>query len=278
MTTPPTGAPTPAVERIVCHLLDGLPRRARRGNLLRQELSGIVADRCAPSSASSHTWRPLSATAPIGETGPMATEVERELRARWVELAGAGNDAAGADLVRRYAEEHRRYHTVHHLLAMLRVIDDLAADAVDADAVRYAAWFHDAIYAVDRADNEERSAELAEAVLPSTGVAPEFVGEVARLVRLTARHDPAPGDRDGGVLCDADLAVLAADEAGYAAYAAAVRAEYRHVPDAAFRAGRAAVLRGLAEQPRLFHTALGRARYESVARANLARELALLTG
>ncbi|MBH0775236.1 HD domain-containing protein [Nocardia bovistercoris] len=208
----------------------------------------------------------------------MATEAERELSVRWVDLAGAENAAVGADLVRRYAEPHRRYHTVHHLLAMLRVIDDLAEDAADADAVRYAAWFHDAIYAVDRADNEERSAELAEVVLPSMGAAPELTSEVARLVRVTARHDPASDDRDGGVLCDADLAVLAADEPGYAAYAAAVRAEYRHVPDDAFRHGRAAVLRGLAEQPRLFHTELARARYEPAARANLARELAALTG
>ncbi|MGW4324583.1 hypothetical protein ACWEKR_01685 [Nocardia sp. NPDC004573] len=34
---------------------------------------------------------------------------------------------------------------------------------------------------------------------------------------------------------------------GYAAYTRAVRAEYRHVPDDVFRAGRAAVLRELAE-------------------------------
>ena len=58
---------------------------------------------------------------------------------------------------------------------------------------------------------------------------------------------------------------------------AAVRAEYRHVPDDLFRAGRAAVLRALADQERLFHTPEGRARYESAARRNLAGELAALT-
>ncbi|GAB2636029.1 hypothetical protein GCM10027088_09550 [Nocardia goodfellowii] len=197
--------------------------------------------------------------------------------ARWVRLAGAGAEPVGADLVRRYREPHRRYHTVEHLAMMLGVIDELAADAADPDAVRYAAFFHDAVYAVDRPDNEERSAELAEDVLGKLGAAPDLVREVGRIVRLTAAHDPAAGDRNGAVLCDADLVILAADAPGYAAYTAAVRAEYQHVPDDLFRAGRAAVLQGLARQPRLFRTPTARARFEAAARTNLATELAALT-
>ncbi|WP_069167607.1 HD domain-containing protein [Nocardia altamirensis] len=207
----------------------------------------------------------------------MGTSKEANLLARWAELAGAQASAVGEELIGRYQEPHRRYHTVTHLAAMLGVIDDLAADADDVDAVRYAAFFHDAVYAVDRHDNEERSADLAEEMLGSLGLAAELVDEVARLVRLTATHAPADDDRNGGVLCDADLAVLAADEAGYAAYTAAVRQEYRHVPDELFRAGRTAVLQGLAQQPRLFRTPTARTRYEAAARANLARELTTLT-
>ncbi|MEV6275955.1 metal-dependent phosphohydrolase [Nocardia sp. NPDC051832] len=207
----------------------------------------------------------------------MGGQVDQDLLARWVELAGAAAEPVGVDLVRRYREPHRRYHTVDHLATMLGVIDELAADAADADAVRYAAFFHDAVYAVDRPDNEERSAELAEQVLESLGAAAELVAEVGRLVRLTAGHDPEPGDRNGEVLCDADLVILAADAPGYAAYTAAVRAEYQHVPDDLFRAGRAAVLQGLARQPYLFRTATARARFESAARVNLSAELAVLT-
>ncbi|MFG1795348.1 metal-dependent phosphohydrolase [Nocardia sp. NPDC049149] len=207
----------------------------------------------------------------------MGTSKEADLLARWAELAGAQASTVGQELIGRYQEPHRRYHTVTHLAAMLGVIDELAGDADDVDAVRYAAFFHDAVYAVDRADNEEASAVLAENILESLGAAPELVREVARLVRLTAGHDPADDDRNGGVLCDADLAVLAADEQGYAEYTAAVRAEYRHVPDDLFRAGRAAVLQGLVQQPRLFRTATARTRYETAARANLARELTTLT-
>lgn len=203
--------------------------------------------------------------------------VEENVLAQWIALAGEQARAVGADLVRRYGEPHRRYHTVEHLAAMLAVIEDLGDDADDFAAVRYAAFFHDAVYAVDRPDNEERSAELAETTLATLGAEPETISEVGRLVRLTASHDPAAGDRNGNVLCDADLAILAADAPGYAAYTRAVRAEYRHVPDDLFRTGRAAVLRKLAERPSLFRTPTARRRYESAARANLAAELSALT-
>ncbi|MFI1913011.1 metal-dependent phosphohydrolase [Nocardia sp. NPDC020380] len=207
----------------------------------------------------------------------MDTSLDTELLNRWTKLAGAAARAVGVDLVRRYSEPHRRYHTVEHLAAMLAVIDDLAADATDIDAVRYAAFFHDAVYEVDGTDNEEESARLAELTLADLGVAPETVAEVARLVRLTGGHHPASSDRNGAVLCDADLAILAADESAYAAYTSAVRAEYAHVPDELFRAGRAAVLRGLVDQERLFRTPTAQARYAAAARANLAAELAALT-
>ncbi|MEU6586958.1 metal-dependent phosphohydrolase [Nocardia sp. NPDC046763] len=207
----------------------------------------------------------------------MGMSLDADLLDRWTKLAGPQARVVGEDLVRRYREPHRRYHTVEHLAAMLAVIDDLAADAEDLDAVRYAAFFHDAVYAVDGTDNEEASARLAETALPALGVGAGTVAEAARLVRLTGGHHPDPSDRNGAVLCDADLAILAADTAAYAAYTAAVRAEYAHVPDPLFRSGRAAVLAALAGQPALFRTPTARARYESAARANLAAELATLT-
>ncbi|MGW5453197.1 HD domain-containing protein [Nocardia sp. NPDC003979] len=197
---------------------------------------------------------------------------------RWIALAGTDSEAIGIGIIGRYAEPHRRYHTLTHLSVMLAAIDELADAATDIDAVRYAAFFHDAIYAVDRADNEERSADLARDVLESLGATPELVHEVMRLVVLTRGHNPEAGDANGAVLCDADLVVLGGTAQEYAAYAAAIREEYRHVPDDLFRAGRASVLRNLAEQPRLFRTPRAYQRYEGLARANLAAELIGLSG
>ncbi|WP_392671946.1 hypothetical protein [Streptomyces sp. LN785] len=212
--------------------------------------------------------------------GPAGT-----LRGRWHDsLVAARGSAHGPDprpyadnLLARWAEPQRRYHTTAHLTAVLDRVDTLAGHAADPDAVRLAAWFHDAVYRPDRSENEERSAVLAERALPEAGVPDDVTAEVARLVRLTVTHDPVDGDTNGEVLCDADLAILAAAPKEYAAYAAQVRDEYGFVPDDAFREGRAAVLRQLLGLPRLFRTPHGIAQWEPRARQNLLTELELLT-
>ncbi|GII26745.1 hypothetical protein Pmi06nite_01870 [Planotetraspora mira] len=186
--------------------------------------------------------------------------------------------ALAAELAARWAEPHRRYHTATHLRAVLDAIEPLAGLAGDVGAVRLAAWFHDAVYDGRPGWDEERSAQLAQARLPACGVTPERVREVVRLVRVTADHSYGSGDTDAAVLCDADLAVLGGSPEDYAAYARAVRAEYRHVPDDLFRAGRAAVLRRLLSNDHLYGTARARDLWDRRARENMTRELATLGG
>ncbi|MEV6763539.1 hypothetical protein AB0N16_23465 [Streptomyces sp. NPDC051105] len=210
----------------------------------------------------------------------------QELRVRWrravqrardEDTCHPGTDPYADELLRRWQEPQRRYHTLTHLTAVLDHVDVLEEYAHDPDLVRLAAWFHDAVYLPERSENEERSARLAERALPEAGVSEAGTAEVARLVRLTVTHDPAPGDRNGEVLCDADLAILAAPPAAYAAYTAEVREEYHFVPNDAFREGRSAILRQLLDLPRLFRTPHGRAKWEPTARYNLAAELEMLS-
>lgn len=199
--------------------------------------------------------------------------------------AGATRDeqtvqAAGADLLARWAEPHRHYHTLTHLADVLSILDAEAPAAADAYLTRLAAWYHDAVYdprAMGDA-NERASAALARRALDDLGLPRATVAEVERLVLLTAGHDPDPGDRNGSLLCDADLAVLAGPPDRYDRYAAAVRREYAHVPEEAFRAGRAAALRHLLDLPALYRVPALAARWERPARANLRRELVALTG
>jgi predicted metal-dependent HD superfamily phosphohydrolase len=225
------------------------------------------------------------ATDPDATAPEHARSVRAELRARWAGLlprARGGPDGPdpapyGENLLDRWSEPQRRYHTGDHLLAVLDRIEQLAGHAADPDTVRLAAWFHDAVYRPDRDENEERSARLAERALTEAGVPATRVAEVARLVRLTVTHDPAPGDRDGETLCDADLAVLAGSPEAYAHYAASVRQEYGFVPEDAFRRGRADVLRRLLSRDALFRTPYGREHWERAARHNVRAELDLLT-
>ena len=180
----------------------------------------------------------------------------------------------GAQLVAAYAHPDRRYHDTRHLREVLDRVHELSAQGVAFDrmAVVLAAWFHDAVYD-GRPEAERRSAAWAAEALP-TLVDPEVVEEVVRLVLLTEGHRPAEGDDNGGALCDADLAILAAPEERYGEYAAAVREEYADVDDELFAEGRAAVLRDLMAKPHLFHTAYARDAWEKTARTNVTRELA----
>jgi len=207
---------------------------------------------------------------------------ERALLARWTGIVGDGAPARrlGAALVHRWSEPHRRYHDLVHLAAVLEHVDELVraepGTASDADAVVLAAYFHDAVYDPTTPDNEARSAALAGNGLKELGLPPRRVREVVRLVLLTATHAPDPDDGNGAVLCDADLAVLAAEPAAYAAYAAAVRAEHAHVPEPQFRAGRARVLTELLAHEVLYRTRTGRTWWEAAARRNVGAELLLL--
>ncbi|TDC88275.1 HD domain-containing protein [Actinomadura sp. 7K507] len=195
---------------------------------------------------------------------------------RWVALAGPHTRHIGTELDKRYGEPHRRYHTRRHLTAVLDLVDELAGHAAAPDIVRVAAWFHDAVYDPERADNEERSARLAARMLADTDLREPEIEQVVRLIELTTTHAPDEDDPDGQVLCDADLAILGAEPGQYAAYAAAVREEYAFVPDEFFRAGRAEVLNGLLALPNLFHTRPARERFEERARNNIQTELTLL--
>ncbi|GAB3104006.1 DUF4031 domain-containing protein [Isoptericola nanjingensis] len=220
------------------------------------------------------------------------------LLARWTTLwepddgarsALAAADDAGRDLVGRWREPHRVYHSRLHLADSLDALDLLVADGAPGSRWHAAAalWFHDAVHDGEAGRDEERSAALVGALLgPLAGevrragtgepLTHHDVDEVARLVLVTTAHDPGAADASGALVSDADLAVLGAEPGRYARYAAQVRAEYGHVPDDAFRAGRAAVLDQLAGLPRLYRSPAAAARWADTAGRNLRAERAAL--
>ena len=207
-------------------------------------------------------------------SGPAASLVAFDA---WAALTGDSptSRTEWSALVAAWSEAHRRYHGLAHLAAVLGLVGELADAADDPGAVALAAWYHDVAYDPERDDNEQVSADRARAGL--RGLVPEArVEEVARLVLLTAGHDAGPDDANGAVLCDADLAVLASPPDAYAAYASAIRAEYGHLSDEQFTAGRIAVLERLLALPRLYRLPAVTGEWTPRARANLSAELALL--
>ena len=84
----------------------------------------------------------------------------------WAGLAGDSptSRTEWAALVAAWSEPHRRYHDLAHLAAVLGLVGELGG-TTDPDAVRLAAWYHDAVYDPERSDNEEISAQRARAGL-----------------------------------------------------------------------------------------------------------------
>jgi len=185
----------------------------------------------------------------------------------------------------RYGEPWRHYHTLAHIEAMERHLRDALDAGVaigDLPACRAFIWWHDAIYEPEASSghNELRSAELCRAEMDAIGCDMATIERTAAMIEATARHVPpdptiAP---DAPLMLDIDLSVLGASADTYDRYAHAIRREYRHVADQTYREARARILRGFLDRPALYLTNWARARWEEQARANLAREIAALTG
>ena len=191
--------------------------------------------------------------------------------------------AAGADLLARWTEPHRRYHGSRHLVEMFWALEEItdAGEIGDREATvaRVAAWLHDAVYdpAAVIGANESASAELAEGLLPRLRVDAEDVTTVVELVRMTADHAVRRDSALHRTFHDADLWILAASEPRFDEYCGQVREEYASVPEPLFRAARAQILRDLMSADGIYLTEHGRTHWDAPARVNVDRELARLS-
>ena len=188
--------------------------------------------------------------------------------------------AVGDGLLERWNQPDRHFHNLRHLADVLGRVDELAEETHDADVVRLAAWYHGAIfdakggatYANKGGEDETASAALADAELTRLGVPEPAVRRVAHLLNALVRHAPDASDFDCAVLCDADLAMLAAEPQRYKEYLKDVRDEYAHIPKPDYVRARIAILTKLLDRRTLFSSPLGAA-WEEAARQNLDAEL-----
>jgi len=171
-------------------------------------------------------------------------------------------------LLARYREPQRHYHTLQHLTECFTAFDLLRSQSSHPGEIELALWYHDAVYDPQRHDNEALSAALAVDRLYEAGAAATVIERVHDLIMATQSHE-AGDDPDRAIMLDVDLAILGAAPARFADYERQIRAEYAHVPDDAYRTGRARVLAGFAARDPLYRTALFHARYERQAKRNM---------
>jgi predicted metal-dependent HD superfamily phosphohydrolase len=156
----------------------------------------------------------------------------------WSRLAAAAPEALLAEIVARYSEPHRFYHTLQHLRECFSVLEPASHLAKRLAEVQLALWFHDAVYDTRAQDNEERSAHWAEESLVAGGAGSDVAARVRELV-LATKHHAVPEEEDAKLLVDVDLSILGAAEPRFAEYEKQVRQEYGWVAEDAFRQGRA---------------------------------------
>jgi predicted metal-dependent HD superfamily phosphohydrolase len=200
-----------------------------------------------------------------------------EWRRLWGQLGAATvNGGLMNQLVAAYSEHHRHYHTLQHLrecLAHAEAVRTLARHPAELDL---ALWFHDAVYDPQRKDNEERSAQWAHASVLAAGCAQDIADRVSALVLATRDHVCRNEEVDTQLMLDIDLSILGASYARFDEYERQVRAEYAHVDDAAFRAGRTKFVQSLLARPAIYTTDVYRGTLEKRARENLQRSLEAL--
>jgi predicted metal-dependent HD superfamily phosphohydrolase len=191
----------------------------------------------------------------------------------WKQLGAASPDPKlHGELIARYSEPHRKYHTVQHLDECFEKLDEVRALARHPAEVELALWFHDAIYDVKRHDNEKKSADWARASAVAAGTPADACNRAHSLVMAT-RHKAVPSGTDAEILVDIDLSILGAAPERFDQYERQVREEYAWVPHFLFRRERKAILKEFLARPRIFSTTHFRDRYEQQARSNIERSL-----
>lgn len=204
--------------------------------------------------------------------------IRKKAQKHWARLMQAlgnpiGSDAILKDVLAHYAEPHRAYHNLVHILSML---DEMENAGLFSPELAFAIWFHDIVYDPLAKDNEKRSAEVAKHAARTLGLLDSFSNEVDILIMGTVHISPSEEERIWWII-DLDLAILGKPAEEFDAYEAGIRAEYGMYSDADFRAGRAKILQSFLDRVSIYTTPLFRKRYEDAARSNLRRSIKKLT-
>lgn len=204
------------------------------------------------------------------------------LRKRWLELwERIHGDLHIAEreyenLVARYTEPNRFYHTLKHIEWCLDELDAVKDLAHDVNAVETALWYHDIVYDTHRSDNEAQSALLAMRVLAEARVPDDFMLNVRDLI-LTTQHTNIPDswDIDAHLVVDIDLASLGYPFEVFLKNNHDIRKEYTWVSEDEFRIANSKILGSFLRRENIYGTEYFRKKYEDKAQGNIKHLLAM---
>lgn len=178
-----------------------------------------------------------------------------------------------AQIIVRYCESHRSYHTLQHLEDCLNHLANVRSLTPNPAEIEIALWFHDAVYDPHQHDNEEQSARWAVRVVQGVSLSAD-IGERMRSLILATQHNAIPQTLDAKILVDIDLAILGASEERFDLYEKQVRQEYDWVLEDEFWTVRRQILDRFLARPTIYNTDYFQEHFERRARANLLQSIA----
>lgn len=158
-----------------------------------------------------------------------------------------------SELVTRYSEEHRFYHTLQHIKDCIFSMQSLPEVAFNVKAVTMAIFFHDIVYDSKSKVNELNSANLMSELLSQFSFGDDFIKTVYNLI-LATQHPSKTTDPDSLILLDVDLLILASDEDTFIDYNNSIKKEFSWVPDDIFETERNKFLKSMLNEDEIFKT------------------------
>ncbi len=230
----------------------------------------------------------------------------------WAKL-GAQTDPKPvyANIVQRYCEPHRQYHTLEHIDFCLQRVDDLEwclsdrretipienkpeIGIRDLPVLEMIMIGHDHDYDLLRKDNEEQSAEHMNEYLREAGVTESIRSQVIEGILPTKPGSAVPQSVLALTAVDIDIAIFGASPEIFDRYEANIELEYspeviakltniplgtdadRKTFETLFCAERSHILKNYLDKEDIFNTRYFNAYYGTQAKSNLTRSLAKL--
>ena len=202
----------------------------------------------------------------------MQSQNKKEWWILWTRLEAKGDPIkVYNDLVLRYSERHRSYHTMRHIRLCLDELKEVRHLINSPLAVELAIWLHDSIYNTHSKGSEEESAILAVKMVREAFL-PYPLGDTIYNLIMTTKQDYRPPNLEDSYLRDIDLTILGQSEKMFDWYEKGIRIEYSWVSEEVFSKNRIALLESLTTSF-VYSTTYFREKYEVQARINIARSV-----
>ena len=178
-------------------------------------------------------------------------------------------------LVEKYSESQRAYHGLSHISNSLKYFEACRNEAVDPDAIEIAIWFHDCIYEIGAADNEQKSVDW---FLDQTQdqLSSELRDKIAELIMDTT-HKNVPATSDGRLLADVDMSSFGRPWNEYIRDSKAVCDEFPEQDTAQKDRKLVGFLQYLLGKGPIYHSPFYARHYEQKAQENISKHIRLLT-